>query len=879
MLALPNFKKQPTTNGSAERSLTGPGRPAAPVYDLAKLEALIARAERAAEQLRGLDAQTDRASQLAAMGERLELLERTLAGADRLETQLKATQDRVARLSASNERSESQINGAATEVERIRTSCAELIAKVAAAFELRDQLDRFLALQPEFASLRTEAEGVATHVRELTGSVGRLRAVQDDAVRAQKHASARIDGIEHRSLATAGKMDAIERRASASDEALEALLRIAATVPDVHHQLNVLKAMSDQVIQKTALVEQQRDAVDRAAGQVAHIVALNPQLETALRRQEEQTRELTALEAKLLDVQSQQTTVVARANEIAASQRRLEEAEQEGARALSELRDTMQGSIERFELENKSLDAVSERIAELRSIVAECESRTTALGTVRRSLDETDARARGLVGQVASISDDMTRIAAQSERLRAVRDDVGQLNRVLDDMTRRVERVEEVRPALEAVTQDLSTLRGTEEAIRDGLEQVRTAYAEMTRLRERQTETNTWLSSTNARMTALQGHVGELDRMRPGIDALRADVDRLTASTGALETRSKVVDELHGRLSDLESRVAQLHDRSDAVRTRMDAADARFTDLARQAGEAQRVANTIGIVSSAVEGVERRLSVVGGVMDTVEGRASALDSLSDRMRVLGQEIEQRQAALDRATEHLGRATDARREAADAAERLEELTRNIGMQLSSADTRASDATQLLHDLDGRMASLANVEKRMAHFEELLDRWEAAQSDASTALEQIGGRQAMLDALRGQIAHVVELAERASENVRSIAAGRREVEETKAMLDATQEQLKAATSSMRDFSEQRRQIEELERRIARADALALNVRASVEVIAAQRAYVDQVLERSGTLAFQMKQAEALMDALRQECTVATQMKTAIAEERKA
>jgi hypothetical protein len=101
----------------------------------------------------------------------------------------------------------------------------------------------------------------------------------------------------------------------------------------------------------------------------------------------------------------------------------------------------------------------------------------------------------------------------------------------------------------------------------------------------------------------------------------------------------------------------------------------------------------------------------------------------------------------------------------------------------------------------------------------------------------------------------------------------------MLDATQEQLKAATSSMRDFSEQRRQIEELERRIARADALALNVRASVEVIAAQRAYVDQVLERSGTLAFQMKQAEALMDALRQECTVATQMKTAIAEERKA
>ena len=44
--------------------------------------------------------------------------------------------------------------------------------------------------------------------------------------------------------------------------------------------------------------------------------------------------------------------------------------------------------------------------------------------------------------------------------------------------------------------------------------------------------------------------------------------------------------------------------------------------------------------------------------------------------MLGQEIEQRQAALDRAAEHLSRATDARREAADAAQRLQELTRGI-----------------------------------------------------------------------------------------------------------------------------------------------------------------------------------------------------------
>jgi len=340
MLALPNFKKQPASNGPV-----GPaGRPPVPAYDLAKFEALIARAERAAEQLRSLDTNTDRAAQLGAMGERLEMLERTVAGVERLETQLKGIQDRASRVSASQERAEGQISASTAEVDRIRTSCADLIAKVAAAFELRDQLDRFLALQPQFNTIRTESETVTSQVRELTGSVGRLRAVHEDAIRAHKHASARIDGIEQRSVSTASKMDTIERRASASEEALDALLRIAASVPDVHHQLGVLKAMSDQVAQKTALVEQQREAVDRAAGQVAHVVALNPQLETALRRQEEQTRELTALEAKLLDVQTQQASVLARAGEIAASQRRLEDAEQEATRALGELRETMQGS-------------------------------------------------------------------------------------------------------------------------------------------------------------------------------------------------------------------------------------------------------------------------------------------------------------------------------------------------------------------------------------------------------------------------------------------------------------------------------------------------------------------------------------------------------
>ena len=76
----------------------------------------------------------------------------------------------------------------------------------------------------------------------------------------------------------------------------------------------------------------------------------------------------------------------------------------------------MKASADRFELENRSLDAVSERIAELRSGVTEFESRAAALDAIRRSLEETDGRARLLSTQVVAVTEDVGRIATQAER-------------------------------------------------------------------------------------------------------------------------------------------------------------------------------------------------------------------------------------------------------------------------------------------------------------------------------------------------------------------------------------------------------------------------------------------------------------------------------
>src|SRR5215469_11254332 len=115
MLAIP-FKKSQPANGAGHGVHPDPMAG----FDAAKFEALIARAERAAEQLKMLDASSDRAAQLTAMEERMALLDRTLAGAERLEAQLRAAQDRAARVAASQERAEAQFASSVSEIEQVR---------------------------------------------------------------------------------------------------------------------------------------------------------------------------------------------------------------------------------------------------------------------------------------------------------------------------------------------------------------------------------------------------------------------------------------------------------------------------------------------------------------------------------------------------------------------------------------------------------------------------------------------------------------------------------------------------------------------------------------------------------------------------------------
>ena len=829
----------------------------------AALEALVARAETATEQLRALAPVLERSAELDALRERCVAVEQQVADLERLREQLAMAAEQAARVA--------ETRGA---MEQIEGRMGSLDEKVERALKFSEQLDVFLGQESPLGALRGDSEALRAQLVELSEGVTRMRAQHDDALTAHRHTTTRLETFNADHQAATGRLEEVERRVQAVGRALEPVDQAVTAVPDLQHRLAVLKSLADQVGQKTTMLEQQREAVDRAATQISQLTRLDRELDAWLRRQEEQIRRFGQIEAKIAEVQAVQVKIITRSDELQQMSQQTEEAQQAARQSLNDLREQMRKSSEGFELENRGLHAVSERIADLRNAVKECEARFAVLDAASQGAASVQAQVRSLGEEAADLTGTLARLSEDAGRMAGLRQEVERVDAATAEVKERMDRIHQVKPDVDEAVQHLVALKGTRELMADGLEQMRLAYEEMTRLREVHGETQTWLANTDTWTRKVQAEVKDLSAMEPAVERMRTEVHEVKAAMADIESRRGVVDDIHHRLTDLGTVSGELKDRADALRARMEAAETRFVQLGRQAEDAQKVSDSVAATNTAVGEAERRLTTVDGSVRGLESRIHQLDEMEERIRMLGQELEQRQGALDKATEHLTQASALRQQAAETAHRLEEVNRAVGTTLTRAEERAGGLQRVSGELETRATSLKAIDRQLSHFEELLGKWESAQSEAARALEQTLARQAAVEALEAQVRHVFGLAERAVADVQAIGSARREVEETRALLEETQTQFKATEQSLKGFETRKRQLERAEQRLARAEALALGVRSTVETLQAQRTVVDHAVESAGALAFQMKQAEALIGALRRERTLACELKAAIA-----
>jgi DNA repair ATPase RecN len=271
----------------------------------AALEKLVARAEATVSQLKELIPVMDRSDELENLRARCVAVEEQVAGVQKLGAQMETAVAQAARVAE-----------AQAEMDELQGRMKGMDDKIERVLKLRDQLDHFLGQEKVVDVLQSEHDALRTQLAEFAEQVTRMRAQADDALTAHRHSTSRLESFNEDSQAATGRLEEVERRVQAVSRALEPVDQAVTEVPELQHRLAVLKALADQVSQKTGMLEQQREAVDRAATQISQLTRLDRELDTWLRRQEEQIRRFGQIEAKISEVQATQTKVIARSDEL-----------------------------------------------------------------------------------------------------------------------------------------------------------------------------------------------------------------------------------------------------------------------------------------------------------------------------------------------------------------------------------------------------------------------------------------------------------------------------------------------------------------------------------------------------------------------------------
>jgi DNA repair exonuclease SbcCD ATPase subunit len=797
---------------------------------------------------------------------------------ERLVPVLATLDEQTEAVSKSQRRTETQLGTSAEDAKRLRVEIDALRATLEEALALKSDLAGFLELGGGFKSLRMDADKLANELRDITQGFDRARERQDDVRKAGEATATRLHAFEERQQQVQGSVTATESRVAAVERTMGELTQAATEAVQTRRQLGTLKALADLVGQKVSTLEQQRDVVDRALSQAGRLDELMREIEGKIRRHEESAKGLGELEAKVSELKGLHIEALDRGEEIARNHAEVKRADEELKVRLAALRDDVQRSVKRFELENQGLDAVSQRIVDLRGGLTDVETRFRALDESSRTVGEARARADGLVTQLDGVAESVAQLETQAERVRGVEAAAGRLGETVEDMTQRVGRIEKAQPNVAAALQDIASLRGTHEAVKDALEQVQLAESEMARVREGHAATKSWLTSTTESVQGLRGELAAVEELKPVVERVRAEAERVSQAQASLETRGRAVEDLTARLTQLGTLGGQLDERSRGLLGRMDDADERFKALAAHAEEAERIEKLVPAAVATVERAERRAADVDAAVAALETRAHNVEGLAERTRVLGQELDQRQAALDKATEHLERAAQLREQASVAAQQLEERTGQLTTGLATAGGRLSEITGTLDAIDSRTESLRFAQKRMTQFEERLAKWEAIELRLTRALEQVTQRQATLDGIQADMHRLFEVAERTVDGVRTIAAAKEEVSQTRAMLENVLALVGHVHDAANGLEHRKRQVEQAEERLGRVESLAAEMRSSLEMLHGQKAILDQVMQKAGALELGSKQAEGLIERLREERDVTDKVRAAVVDLRK-
>jgi chromosome segregation ATPase len=840
---------------------------------IARYEALTAGAERSADKLRELGAPLDEMSgSIDALHTRLAEIERRFEGMVQLSQLFESLDDRASRLTHNQERAETQIAGALENAERIRSIFEDLSQKVDLAMDLKDRLTAFLDVEKPFQEMRELGDTLRGQMDAMGDQMTRSREQMERHVDSQKLTNSKLEALDRRREELSRDLQDKERRVAGVEHAVHGLTGVQDTVSNLRRDLDSLKALGDFVSQKIAALESQRDAVEGALARADQLDRAMRQIDVGVRQQQDNETALASLKDQVAALRSLHESVADRSSEMVELQRATDGQAQAIRDELALARDEMKNAVERFEFETRGMESVNQRVADVRSALTDFENRYKTLSESARTVEELESRTQTQAGQLKLVSEELARAGQDAKQLQAMRRELDEAQRISRELGEQVARLDEARPALEATLRDMEQLGRSHAMVKDALEHSQAAYAEIARQRETHAETQTWLGSVEVSVDELKERVAELRKVTPTIELVQKQARDVSESMSAIEARREFVEELRRRVTDLGALGSNLDERGRQLQTRMEAAEQSFVGLVARADEAERTSKTISGMAANLQQAQQRADEIERLVETIGTRCDSVEEIAEQSRALKQELEQRQHTLKDAAKELHTASALRQEAAAAAQKLDDHAKRLLSSLATAEQRATEVGSLSSQLEDRTASLQSVEKRLGQFEERLAKWDLVDQSVTRSLEQLTARQDTVEALQADLERMFATAEKTANDVRLITSAHREIADSRTLLEDVRGRLEQVRDTASTLEEREREMARAEQRLASAQALLSEVRSSLKALLEQRVIVDQAVEKAGSLTFLLRQADAMIEVLREERKMTSRVRAA-------
>jgi DNA repair exonuclease SbcCD ATPase subunit len=533
-------------------------------------------------------------------------------------------------------------------------------------------------------------------------------------------------------------------------------------------------------------------------------------------------------------------------------------------------------------------------LTEHREAVAGIQRIAAQFDTVRADVAETAQRVadlRELIDPVAELVRGVPEARRELATLQALREYVAQKVAALEEQRGLVDRATDRGERLGALLQRLDgeiKEQGQnfkflakvkdhvdELRLRHGelLEQAARIGAEHRRLLEEDEAVRRYAGALRSEITEdLERAASRFALERESVDAVSEQVSGLREALADAERRFRPLEEATmtvgelgveaGRLAERFEEVAREVARLDPEAERVRSLRAEVTEVEADLREVVRRVESVREPSlAAVEQAEQRVEELAQQVAHLEERTSQVEGTAATLHHLGREVERRRVAVEQGLEELARAAVFRDEAHQVAERLAERVATLAAAGAAAEERVAGVERLFGELERRTDRLVVARAEMDAFEEKLAGWRTMESRVGRATAQAADRQALLESLRADVTRLFAVAEEAAAQARIAVDARAEIVAGRTMLDDVLEQLREIRVEASGLDARRERLADEDARLARAEALVLDLRGSLETLAAQREFLDQVVATAGALRFQSRQAEALVEALRE------------------